>query len=696
MGSTPVGTPGEYELIDGPVLTRLRPGDPREISDYLLHARIGEGGMGAVYLSYTRGGRPVAVKVIRPEHAADPGFRRRFEKEVEIARKVQGRYTAEVVGFDAQAPRPWLATVYVGAPSLAASIARHGPLPTESVLVMAAGVAEALQSIHAAGVIHRDLTPGNIILAGDGPRVIDFGISRAVENPGQEVSQSFSGSPPFMAPEQISGQPLNAAGDIFSLGATAYFAVTGEKPFGVGPLMYHRIVHDEPDWDRCPEQIREILRQCLKKDPGERPTPAALIRLCQEASTSARLRVAEGWLPSTVVADLTRYVLAPPGPPRPTRDPETAAAQPASTRSRRRAAWLVGGLSTAAFVVVVVLLVTSGKVISDRFSGSTPALLPSATGRSTSEGPAEPAPAASAPPTTSSVPSVPTPSPSTTAPFKTAPAPPAPGPVAGGQLHIAGSGSVLYAIDGQTGVHMYSESGRKWISIGGPKGRLYGGGYGLFATDDVSGDIYRYLGAPGRWQRVGYEGRTFAVTGDALYGLTPDGKHVNRYTGSGEEWYTVGDDARTIYGGGYGLFATNPITGHIYRYLGSAGWTRIGGPGADFAVTGDALYGLTPDGKHVNRYTGSGEEWYTVGDDARTIYGGGYGLFATNPITGHIYRYLGSAGWTRIGGPGADFAVTEDRIYGLSEDGKSVSMYSGSGDVWFPIGVPSAGGRVSG
>ncbi|THJ74227.1 serine/threonine protein kinase, partial [Candidatus Frankia alpina] len=215
MSSRPPGVPGGSTPVWDAVLA---PQDPRQISGYWLRARIGAGGMGAVYLSYTPGGRPVAIKVARPEFAADAEFRRRFASEVAIAQRVQGLYTAPVIDYDADAAQPWLATAYVAAPSLAAAVARQGMLPPETVLVLLAGVAEALQSIHAAGVIHRDLKPGNVILASDGPRVIDFGISRAVESSSGAITQAGAriGTPAFMAPEQVQGRSFGPAGDIFA------------------------------------------------------------------------------------------------------------------------------------------------------------------------------------------------------------------------------------------------------------------------------------------------------------------------------------------------------------------------------------------------------------------------------------------------------------------------------------------------
>lgn len=294
--------------------------DPREIGGYRLRARLGEGGMGRVYLSYTPGGRPVAIKVIRSEFAGDPGFRRRFEQEVATAQRVQGVYTAPVIDANTRAEQPWLATAYVPGPSLQQAVGVYGPLPKESVLVLIAGVAEALQSIHGAGIVHRDLKPSNVILAADGPRVIDFGIARAVDTTSVTQTGLRVGTPAFMAPEQVRGQQITAAIDIFALGALACYAATGELPFGGGldPAVPHRILEEEPDLANCPAGPREVASRCLAKDPRQRPSPTQVIDLCRQASTGTRLQMGEGWLPPSVAAAVRRIAATPvPPPPRP-------------------------------------------------------------------------------------------------------------------------------------------------------------------------------------------------------------------------------------------------------------------------------------------------------------------------------------------------------------------------------------------
>ncbi|MCK9903154.1 protein kinase [Frankia sp. Cpl3] len=322
-GSAPGhGTPAAGAVTTAPwdaIFTPLATTDPYEISGYPIQARIGEGGMGAVYLSRTPGGRPLAVKVVRPEFATDPDFRARFAKEVAIAQRVQGPYTVPVIDADAAAARPWIATAYVPAPSLAIAVARTGALPAPSVLLLIAGIAEALESIHRAGVVHRDLKPGNVILAPDGPRVIDFGVARAIDAATAAMTQTGArlGTPAFMAPEQVQGRQLDQPGDVFALGATAYFALTGRPPFGVDAAVFHRIEHQQPDWDGCPDDLRDILARCMAKDPDARPTPAELITLCGSTSPVGRLTAGtgqhpdSGWLPPTVAAEITRYRLAP-------------------------------------------------------------------------------------------------------------------------------------------------------------------------------------------------------------------------------------------------------------------------------------------------------------------------------------------------------------------------------------------------
>ena len=291
------------------MVEELQAGDPQSVGPYRVLARLGAGGMGRVYLGRSVGGRLVAVKVIRPELADEPGFRARFAREVDAARNVSGLFTALVVDADADGPVPWLATVYVQGPSLAEAVEARGPLPAGPVLTLAAGLAEGLAAIHAAGVVHRDLKPSNVLLADDGPRVIDFGISRAMEASMLTQSGTVMGSPGFMSPEQAEGDVVGPPSDVFSLAAVLTFAATGEGPFGNGstPALIYRVVHREPDVTRLPGQIRPLIERCLAKDPRRRPTTADVLAAVGSAEPAA------GWLPEPVTEILGRYVPPPAG-----------------------------------------------------------------------------------------------------------------------------------------------------------------------------------------------------------------------------------------------------------------------------------------------------------------------------------------------------------------------------------------------
>ncbi|CAM5286952.1 Serine/threonine-protein kinase PknD [Streptomyces tendae] len=225
----------------------------------------------------------MAIKVVRSELADDPAFRRRFGREIKAARRVKGAYTAELIDADPDGVPPWLATLYVPGPSLSGAVARSGPLPVPAVLWLMAGVAEALQAVHGAGIVHRDLKPANVLLAADGPRVIDFGISLAADSTAHTAMGATIGTPQFMAPEQASAGDITAATDVFSLGQTAAFAALGKPLYGDGPAatVLYRIVHSEPDLSGLPERLRGLLGRCLAADPEERATPAEIVEWCR-------------------------------------------------------------------------------------------------------------------------------------------------------------------------------------------------------------------------------------------------------------------------------------------------------------------------------------------------------------------------------------------------------------------------------
>jgi outer membrane protein assembly factor BamB len=252
--------------------------DPRMIGEFRLHARLGAGGMGRVYLAASPGGRAVAVKVVHPHLARDGAFIGRFRREVAAALVVNGGYATPVVAAGPDDDPPWLATAYVPGPSLQEAVTATGPLPDDAVLKLAAGLAEALRVIHHCGLVHRDLKPGNVLLAADGPRVIDFGIARALDGTALTSAESLLGTPSYMSPEQAQSQPAGPASDVFSLGGVLYFAATGTSPFGIGhpAAMLYRIVHTEPDLDQVPPRLRDLIGACLAKDAGQRPAPAEL------------------------------------------------------------------------------------------------------------------------------------------------------------------------------------------------------------------------------------------------------------------------------------------------------------------------------------------------------------------------------------------------------------------------------------
>jgi len=270
-------------------LDELQSTDPRRIGPYWLEGRLGSGGMGRVYLGRSPGGRHVAIKVIRADLAENPDFRARFAREASAARKVSGIFTAPVVDADLDGPVPWLATSYIAGPSLADAVTERGPMPPALVLRLAAGLAEGLVAIHAAGVVHRDLKPANVLLAEDGPRLIDFGISRSMEGSALTRTGMVVGSPGFMSPEQAEGRPVGPPSDIFSLGTVLTFSATGEGPFGEGSTvaLLYRVVTGEPNTQGVPDEIRPVIEHCLVKDPTRRPTAAQLLAQLSTAEVVA-------------------------------------------------------------------------------------------------------------------------------------------------------------------------------------------------------------------------------------------------------------------------------------------------------------------------------------------------------------------------------------------------------------------------
>ncbi|ATL32616.1 PQQ-binding-like beta-propeller repeat protein [Streptomyces formicae] len=287
-GPTPAAPPPQAAP---PATPSPSPSPTSYIGPYRVIRELGAGGMGRVHLAASRSGRAVAVKVVRPELAADPDFRRRFRAEVDAARAVSGAFTAPVVDADPEGPQPWLATAYIPGPSLTEALAAHGPMPEPTLRVLGGGLAEALAAIHRAGLIHRDLKPSNILLTLDGPRVIDFGISRAVDGTWLTAEGQVAGSPGFMSPEQSRGGELTPASDVFAFGAVLAFAATGMPPFGTGAVhaLLYRAAYEEPQLTGVPHGLLGIVTACLDKDPARRPA-------VEQLQTWLRPETVAGWL----------------------------------------------------------------------------------------------------------------------------------------------------------------------------------------------------------------------------------------------------------------------------------------------------------------------------------------------------------------------------------------------------------------
>ncbi|MEY2242272.1 ABC transporter substrate-binding protein [Streptomyces sp. BF23-18] len=261
----------------------LRSSDPARIADHRLLGRLGAGGMGVVYLARTPGGALVALKVLLAEYAEEPGFKERFRREVEVARRVDSPWVVPLVGPDPDAEAPWLATAFVPGPSLGEAVAAYGPLPERGLRLLGARLAEALGEVHRAGLVHRDLKPGNVLTAHDGPRLIDFGIARAPEDRTLTATGMVVGTPGYLSPEQAEGRGgdgIGPASDVFSLGCVLAFAATGRAPFGSGAVdaLLYRAVHDPADLEGVPAWLHEVLDRCLEKDPARRPDAGELVR----------------------------------------------------------------------------------------------------------------------------------------------------------------------------------------------------------------------------------------------------------------------------------------------------------------------------------------------------------------------------------------------------------------------------------
>ncbi|MGN9838072.1 serine/threonine-protein kinase [Nonomuraea sp. H19] len=332
----------------GPLLA----GDPAQVGGHRILGRLGEGGQGLVYLAEAPGGRRVAVKVLGAG-LDDPDARGRFRQEIELARRVKAFCTAQVLDSGEIGGTPYVVSEFVDGPSLAQVIRERGALRGAELRRLAIGTLTALAAIHRAGVVHRDFKPGNVLLSRDGPRVIDFGISRALEE--AEVTGDFLvGTPPYMAPEQFAGRQAGPPADLFAWASTMMSAATGSPPFGTGdvPALINRIMHDEPRLAGLDDdELHELVARCLAKDPATRPAATeALLSLLGHRVPERRL-LAEG-----------QQLAAPPGRPLPPLGTPAGRAVPEPSAGRRwprlRRGWMLGGgaLLMAAAVTVAVLL----------------------------------------------------------------------------------------------------------------------------------------------------------------------------------------------------------------------------------------------------------------------------------------------------------------------------------------------------
>ena len=289
----------------------LRRWDPERIGPFTVLGRLGAGSMGQVYLGRSAAGRLVAIKTIKVELAEEAGFRARFAREVAAARKVSGVFTAAVVDADPEADLPWLATAYVPAPSLARLVLACGPLPVTTVRWLAAGCAEALASIHGAGLVHRDLKPSNVLVAPDGPKVIDFGVARAAERMGRSTSRGAVGTPAYMAPEQARDtHEASVASDVYSLGATLLFAATGHPPYRGTTVMdvLARLATEDPDLSGVPDELAGLVSACMARVPRQRPVSSAILAQLGDF-TEAQIGPDEehSYLPETAMALIGEY-----------------------------------------------------------------------------------------------------------------------------------------------------------------------------------------------------------------------------------------------------------------------------------------------------------------------------------------------------------------------------------------------------
>ncbi|MEU7390908.1 serine/threonine-protein kinase [Streptomyces tanashiensis] len=334
--------------------------DPRTIGSFRIVARLGSGGMGTVYLATQEGrDKHVALKTIKSEYAQEEGFRRRFTREATAASSVRSPYTVRVVGFDTQAREPWLATEYVEGLSLREHVQQHGALDLPAAVELALGLSFGLASIHKAGLVHRDLKPGNVLLTDNGPRIIDFGLAYATDFSHATRTESVLGTPGYFSPEQVQGRPVSAASDVFALGAVLTFASSGDHAFpGITPLtaQYH-VVHEEPRLSDVHEELRDLIAACMHKDPHERPPLSDIL---------AHLTSLRSYGHKKTAAAFRRSRLAGPRPAAPADEPSTVI--PTRTSRSRTGRWAVLAASGA---LLLATGAAAGRLVSPPTSSAT-------------------------------------------------------------------------------------------------------------------------------------------------------------------------------------------------------------------------------------------------------------------------------------------------------------------------------------
>jgi len=654
----------------------LTPNDPRTVGPYVLRGRLGIGGMGQVFLGFSSSGRAVAVKVIHPQFTSDPRFRERFRREVLAAKAVSGAFTAPVLAAGPDDDPPWLTTSYIPGGSLDDAISAHGPWPEEAVWRLAAGLAEALSAVHSSQVVHRDLKPANVLLAADGPRVIDFGIAQPMEGSRLTVAGGVVGTPGFMSPEQALGQPVTPATDVFSFASVLVFAATGAGPFGRGyeGAVTYRIVNEEPALGGMTGPLRDLVTECLAKEAAERPAALSLLATIATAHPSLPEAAVDNFWPAEIAAQIADQAKRIPSwavTARPQHDPDpegtviagatapatdpaardvpASPAPPASPPvgvSRRKVLIGAAGVSGAA-AAGIAAWIASGGPGQPRRSGSGQGTGPSRPRPSTHQSP----PGASSIPAGTAIWSVP----ANLGAAVTA---------AGQTVYAPGNDDYVYAIDAATGKGLwrYKTGGRIGAPVTVAGGVIYFGSWDhyIYAVRAADGSLlWRYAtgyyveSAPAVSDGVVYVGggdnRVYALNG-------ADGRLIWRFATQGPVYTDISVADGIVYAGSYdhSIYAIGASTGRMLWSYSTGGEI---GPG--LAVQGsrlvagshdDSVYGLDSD-------TGALLWRFLTG-----------GLVGSAPVIAGGSVYVGS---------------DDDNVYAIAlESGAKIWAFRTGGNVW--------------